>query len=151
MPQNLSCPIKLFADDTKMYVEIKTKEDHNHLQVNIFKACDWANKWEMMFNTSKCKTLHLGKSVPDDYFVKKKDGVISKIDKVTNQKDLGIIFDQELNFQQYINSKINLANRNLWIIKKKFYLYEQNHVPPTIKISFATPSVICFCNLDTKV
>ena len=146
LPHDLGCPIKLFADDTNMYMEIKTKEDHNQLQ-NIFKACDWANKWETMFNTFKCKTLHIGKSVPDNNFVKNMDGVLSKIDKVTNQKDLGIIFDQELNFQQHINAKINLANRNLWIIKKpNFYLYEQNHVPPTIQIS-----EICFFNLDTKV
>ena len=50
--------------------------------------------------------------------LKNKDGVITKIDKVTNQKDLGIIFDHKLNFQQHISAKINLANRNLWIIKK---------------------------------
>ena len=34
-------------------------------------------------------------------------GVTFKIEQVTNQKDLGFIFDQELNFQQHINVKIN--------------------------------------------
>ena len=39
-----NCPIKLFADDTKLYLEIKGTEDENKLQDNIFSACTWIKK-----------------------------------------------------------------------------------------------------------
>ena len=120
LPQGLSCSSKLFADDTKLYMEINPEGDENCLQDNIFSACDWANKWEMTFNSTKCKTLCIGKKDPGDFYVKNNDGTISKIERITNQKDLGVIFDQDLSFQQHISAKVNLANRNLGIIRKKF-------------------------------
>ena len=101
-------------------MEINTEGDENCLQDNIFSACDWANKWEMTFNSTKCKTLHIGKKDPGDFYVKNNDGNISKIERITNQKDLGVIFDQDLSFQQHISAKVNLANRNLGIIRKNF-------------------------------
>ena len=52
----INCPIKLFTDDTKLYLEIRDV-DENKLQDNIFSACAWSMKWEMSFNSKKCKIL----------------------------------------------------------------------------------------------
>ena len=38
------------------------------------------------------------------------------IEKVANEKDLGVIIDSKLTVRDHITSKVNLANRNLGII-----------------------------------
>ena len=42
------------------------------------------------------------------------------IEKVANEKDLGVITDSKLTFRDHIASKSNLANRNLRIIFRTF-------------------------------
>ena len=39
-----------------------------------------------------------------------------ELEKVKNEKDLGAIIYQNLTFRDHINSKVNIANRNLGII-----------------------------------
>ena len=43
-----------------------------------------------------------------------------EIEKVSSEKDLGVIIDQSLNFSKHINEKVNKANRNLGIIFRTF-------------------------------
>ena len=61
LPEIINCTIKLFADDTKLYSEIKNPSDEVSLQDNIFESSNWTNKWQLMFNTKKCKHMHMGK------------------------------------------------------------------------------------------
>ena len=55
IPVNIQSPVYLFADDTKICRTIKNNDDSNSLQDDIFEACNWANKWQLTFNTNKCK------------------------------------------------------------------------------------------------
>ena len=68
----------------------------------------------------KCKSMHLGPNVLNDYFMKDSHNVLHKIQDVKQIKDLGVIFDQKLNFETNMNAKINLANRNLELIVRHF-------------------------------
>ena len=43
-----------------------------------------------------------------------------EIEKVSSEKDLGVIMDKALNFSEHISSKINKANRNLGLIFRTF-------------------------------
>ena len=42
------------------------------------------------------------------------------IEKVEEEKDLGVIIDRKLNFRQHIAKKVSIANRNLGIICRTF-------------------------------
>ena len=86
----LNCPIKLFADDTKLYLETKDNIDENKLQDNIFSACAWSKKSEMSFNYKNCKMLHIGHGESSEYFIKDNIHIITKIHDV----------DKKLNFSQ---------------------------------------------------
>jgi len=37
----------------------KTEEDDDSLQDDLSKLTTWSQKWQMLFNTSKCKVLHI--------------------------------------------------------------------------------------------
>ena len=125
LPDTINCTLKFFADDTKLYKVINTNEDSKNLQENIYKACDWATKWQMTFNTKKCKIMHIGPKETTEYFTKDSNNIYTTITEVDQEKDLGVIFDKKLNFNTHISTKVNIANRNLGLISKTFIFMDQ--------------------------
>jgi len=49
-----------------------------------------------------------------------------EIEKLTNMKDLGVIFDSELSFWDHIQLKINKAYSILGLIKRNFIYMDKN-------------------------
>jgi hypothetical protein len=49
--------IRLFADDSILYREIRGEEDQKQLQKDLNTVFAWADKWQMSFNASKCQLL----------------------------------------------------------------------------------------------
>lgn len=56
----------------------------------------------------------------ETYYVKDNASKIIEISQIETEKDLGVIFDKNLTFSDHIQSKVNLANRNLGLIFKTF-------------------------------
>ena len=57
--------MRLFTDDSIIYREINTQQDHLALQEDLDNLCKWTDLWQLSFNTTKC--YHLGitnKTVP---------------------------------------------------------------------------------------
>ena len=50
MPDDILSPIKIFADDTKVYKYVQTEEDMLILQKDVYALCDWSLKWQLTFN-----------------------------------------------------------------------------------------------------
>ena len=53
--------------------------------------------------------MHMGNSEPSEYYIKDNEGNIHKTEQVNQEKDLGVIFDKNLNFDVHIKSKVNIA------------------------------------------
>ena len=102
--------IKLFADDTKLYARVDNDKQRRSLQEDLDSALDWSSRWQLKFNTSKCKNLHLGPDSNNDYMM---DG--RTIEETTEEKDLGIIIDQNLKFQSHIASSVKKNKQKTWI------------------------------------
>ena len=49
----------LFADDTKIFIQIKTEEDRKHLQDDLDKLQQWSDTWLLKFHPSKCKVMSI--------------------------------------------------------------------------------------------
>ena len=62
VPDTVSSKVYIFADDTKMYKGIHDINDHQQLQMNINKLDSWSKNWCLMFNSTKCKVMSLGRS-----------------------------------------------------------------------------------------
>ena len=69
--------IQMFADNTKIFWEIKDAHDRDQLQHDLkLKALeDWSNEWLLKFNADKCKVMHLalGKSQGEFKYTMTKD------------------------------------------------------------------------------
>ena len=49
---------------------MENEEDREKMQTIINNLVEWAKKWAMQFNASKCKILHVGRNNPRyDYFM----------------------------------------------------------------------------------
>ena len=128
MPDVIDVLIKLFADDAKIYNRVKQNEqaDNNRIQSSLNKGVDWAKIWLMKFNFTKCHHMHIGKHDIGTKYTMQDGNEIFELENVKNEKDLGIVIDSNLSFRDHINSKVNLANRNLGIIFRTFtYLDEE--------------------------
>jgi len=59
---NISNDVLKIADDTKLFREVNTQMDGQHLQNDLDAIVNWANHWQMQFNVSKCKVMNYGKN-----------------------------------------------------------------------------------------
>ena len=124
LPKCTTCPVCLFADDSKIYCRVPRESNgkpelegaHELLQKDLHELHKWASKWKMSFNVNKCKIMHLGYSnAKHEYEL---DG--TTLDETTEEKDLGVLIDNELKFSKHIKSKVAQANRLIGLIKISF-------------------------------
>ena len=59
-----------FADDTKIFREVGSRESREKLKTDLKVLCEWSDTWQMRFNTDKCKVMHIGvKNLEEEYFM----------------------------------------------------------------------------------
>lgn len=81
-----------FADYTKLGGLANSLESTKVIQEDLNRIEKWAETWQMKFNITKCKVLHVGnKNIGQDYFM---GG--TKLECAHVEKDLGVIVDQSL-------------------------------------------------------
>ena len=112
----VSSPTFMFADDTKIFCCVGSNDDHSTLQNDLNLLYEWSVRWQLNFNISKCKHIHLGPI--HGYRPYYLNGVV--IDSVDSQKDLGILFDNQLRFHHHTTTIVAKANRLLGLIKRSF-------------------------------
>jgi len=121
--------IYLYADDAKLCNTITCKKDQLCLQGVINRIKEWCDKWLLKINISKCKTVSFCmKNVIDTVYFMNDGCTAHEIEKLTNMKDLGVIFDSELSFRDHIQLKINKAYSILGLIKRNFIYMDKIHL-----------------------
>jgi len=74
---------------------------------DLSKLTTWSEKWQMLFNTSKCKVMHVVKSQKHPYYMN------SQQLEVTREKDLGILISNDLKVSQQCQAATSKATRIL--------------------------------------
>lgn len=57
MPEGIRSRVRLFADDTIVYLTITSDTDADYLQEDLDKLAEWEGKWKMAFHPDKCNVL----------------------------------------------------------------------------------------------
>ena len=121
LPDLVDSFIHLFADDTKMFNSILNDNDVANFQDDIFNLCSWSKKWQLQFNTSKCKVMHLGSNNnKNNYQMFDKEDNTYTLSNTTLEKDLGVNIDEGLKFHDHVNITVKKANSIVGIIKRNF-------------------------------
>ena len=129
IPDQVLSTVKMFADDTKVYREISSKEDCEILQSDLNALGAWANHWLLRFNETKCVVLRIRQAIDFQYSLN--GTVLQEDDK---QKDLGVIISNDLKPETHINDIIKKANRRVGLIKRCFTHFS----PEKIKMLYTT-------------
>ena len=124
LPDNVSPQSNpfIFADDTKILREISNAEDNQALQRDIDSLVEWSDDNKMYFHSGKCKVLGIGRN-KSDYAYKMRD---DKLERVKQEKDLGVTFDASLSFEIHMAEKISKANRMTGIIRRTFHYLDKD-------------------------
>ena len=77
-----------FADDTKVFSVVQTKNDIDFKRIYLRK---WLQDWLMLFNVDKCKVMHLG--INNNKANYELNG---KTLEVTEERDLGVVVQNDL-------------------------------------------------------
>ena len=67
LPRHILALLFLFADDAKLIQKLISMTSHNELQDDINQLIEWSKKWEIKFDTSKCKVMYFGNVIPNSY------------------------------------------------------------------------------------
>ena len=89
---NLKSICKIYADDTKLFGY------GDSLQTDLDKISNWARVWLMQLNASKCKVMHIGKTInPKRYtLVDQESGRLDYLEAVNCERDLGVLISFDL-------------------------------------------------------
>ena len=112
-PKQVKSEIFLFADDTKIFREIKNNDDCKLLQEDLNCMVKWTSDWLLKFHPDKCKTLEVTRKAPRNYMYMIEG---TELDHVEEEKDIGVITDQKLTFSNHMVAKINTANNIMGLI-----------------------------------
>lgn len=108
-----SC-VHIYADDMKVYRSILSTEDCQKLQADIESIVLWCHNNKLNLNIDKCKVMtYTNKSNSIEYTYKINETNINRCNKF---KDLGILFDAQLNFCKHVELMVTKAFRTLGFI-----------------------------------
>ena len=134
LPESVKSSVYLFAGDTKIFRRIDGQHDQEALQSDLNELQNWSNKWLLKFHPQKCKSMTIHsryREHPDtEYYLEKTvDGDIERIqlEKVKQEKDLGVTTDDTLTFEKHMLEKVSKANQIMGLIRRTFvYMDIQN-------------------------
>ena len=121
LPDTVLSRVFLFADDTKIYRQILSQQDHFTFQDDITKLQEWADKWLLRFHPDKCKMLSIGNAEPDfQYTMYTEDQSTVPLSYVQSEKDVGVIFDTKLTFREDLSTRATKANNIMGVIRRTY-------------------------------
>ena len=122
LPEAITCLSKLYADDTKIYQAVNNAKDAEIFQENIKQLWNWSIEWQLHFHPDKCHILHLGKAnIEKSYYMGAGDmSPHTHLKSTDEEKDLGVVVDNQLKFSSHCDKIVNTANKLLGIMRRAF-------------------------------
>lgn len=159
LPNRVTVPIRLFADDCVVYSRIETEHDQVNLNNNLQRIKDWCEEWQMSLNTEKTVFMTITrKKAPLDYNYQIGNAFLKR---VQNYKYLGLWFTPDLRWNTHIDNVCSRATKALYSLRRNLYtapsdikcLAYKTLVRPIIEYSKIVwdPYTKTNCNKITKI
>ena len=103
-----------YAYDTKVFRRFNNDGDKQHLQNDVDKLVKWSEKWQMLFNSGKCKCLRTGHRNLD-VNCKMGDTVLGTTVK---QKYLGVTISADIKVSEQCGIATSKDNQILGLIRR---------------------------------
>jgi len=98
---------------------VYSDEDVSALQYDLCNLVKWTKEWQMLFDADKCKVMHVGYNNNNKH-ANNYDVNDVQLECVSEEKDLGVIINEDLKWQKQCSEAVRKANRMLGMIKRNF-------------------------------
>ena len=132
--------IELYADDTKIWREIKSESDCNFLQKDIDALYAWSRNNKMSFHPDKCKVVSIYDFRPEfikilpfpklPYMIDSND-----IDFSVCEKDLGVLVNERFRWEDHHSKVLNKAHQMLGFTKRTCHFISDTRKRRTLYLS----------------
>ena len=116
LPNHVTSKVRLFADDTALYLSLNKQTDSITLQKDLDNLQVWEHLWDMEFNPSKCQVIQITRARKPLQTNYKLHGQTLEI--TPHAKYLGITITNKLDWTSHIDNITNKANRSLGFIRR---------------------------------
>ena len=145
MPSSVKSLLYMYADDTKIFRPIRSTEDMEILQDDLNRLVEWSRKWQLKFNITKCKVMHMWSNKGTEYVMTGETGDL-KLEVTSLEKDLGLWVDDKLNFREHINKVTTTRND-----PESDYIQMCLHRKAALHGSCETSSGVRQCNMASSL
>ena len=129
LQEGLSSHMLKFADDTKIFRDVKSPQARNALQQDLNLIGQWSEAWRMSFNVHKCSVMHFGhNNEHHKYQLEGGDLSVSR-----SEKDLGVHIQDDLQVDQQVGAAVRRANRMLGLIFRTYTCKSRENMIPLYK------------------
>ena len=98
LPENIQSQVRLFADDSAVYLAVGKQNNPQKLQDDLDQLQKWKKLWNVVFNPSKCVVMHITRArhpINSQYTIHN-----LTLDTVDTAKYLGVEISGNLNFNK---------------------------------------------------
>ena len=116
LPKDIVSQVRLFADDTAIYLTLEQQGDSDKLQRDLDRLQTWEARWDMEFNPSKCQVVRVTPSrdpVQTQYIL---HGQV--LEAVSSARYLGVDISSNLKWNAHVDRITANANRSLGFIRR---------------------------------
>lgn len=119
-----SSQVRLFADDTIVYLTITSIDDCNRLQDDLKQLEQWEQDWLMEFHPAKCNVLRITRKKSKTSFPYTLHGQV--LEEVASAKYLGITISDDMTWNKHTDNMISKANKKLGFLKRNLKVKDTN-------------------------
>ena len=124
LPKEVNSTVRLFADDTIMYMAMSGPGDSTSLQQDLDQLAAWEEKWKMEFHPQKCSVLPITRSPSPQINRYQLYGHTLKTE--TDSKYLGITINSKLSWNNHICNVCTKANSSIGFLRWNFQISQQH-------------------------
>ena len=124
LPEQVRSRVRLFADDTAMYLALDKQADSEILQKDLEILENWEKLWDMSFNPSKCQVIHVTRRKTPLQTKYHLHGCV--LESVPSAKYLGVTISEDLKWSEHINNITKKANQTLGFLKRNIRVHNKD-------------------------
>ena len=138
LPEKVHSTVRLFADDTIVYMTMTSERDAASLQQDLDNLAAWEETWQMKFHPQKCSILRVTRSQTQIIYDYKLHGHTLKTE--TNSKYLGVIINNQLSWINHIDNICTKANSSVAFLRRNLQI-SQRHIKSNAYTTLVRPQV----------
>lgn len=136
--QNIDSNIRLFADDTSLYVTVENPlSSATQLNTDLGKIFDWGLTWLVDFNPNKTESLLITRKHSNQIHPRLEMGN-TEVKEVTQHKHLGLTISKDLTWNCHINQISEKAWKRIGSLRRKKFILDR-HTLNKLYITYIRP------------